>query len=275
MGFFKRRTILITLILFFAAIQLFSLYQQDKAANNPLSRFVLAVTYYPQKFVSASTSKVVSVWYRYLDLVELREDNMRLQEEIDILRQERFELSEAEVQNKRLKKLLKFKEISSYPVVSANVIGASPSILRSQVVIVDKGTGSGITQGMPVASYDGIVGRILVSADKSSEVLLITDPVSAVDAYVHRTRARGIVKGTGSGCMMQYIEKKSDVSIGDKVISSGKDGFFPKGVIIGTVTDIEADGSFITATVSPHVDLNSLEEVVIILKNVDSVVLNE
>ncbi len=275
MGFFKRRTILITLILFFAAIQLFSLYQQDKAANNPLSRLVLAVTYYPQKFVSASTSKVVSVWYRYLDLVQLREDNMRLQQEIDILRQERFELSEAQVQNKRLKKLLKFKERTSYPVVSANVIGASPSILRSQVVLVDKGTGSSITQGMPVASYDGIVGRILVSADKSSEVLLITDPVSAVDAYIHRTRARGIVKGTGSGCIMQYIEKKSDVSIGDKVISSGKDGFFPKGVIIGTVTDIEADGSFITATVSPHVDLNSLEEVVIILKNVDSVVLNE
>lgn len=275
MGFFKRRTILITLILFFAAIQLFSLYQQDKAANNPLSRLVLAVTYYPQKFVSASTSKVVSVWYRYLDLVQLREDNMRLQQEIDILRQERFELSEAQVQNKRLKKLLKFKERTSYPVVSANVIGASPSILRSQVVLVDKGTGSAIAQGMPVASYDGIVGRILVSADKSSEVLLITDPVSAVDAYIHRTRARGIVKGTGSGCIMQYIEKKSDVSIGDKVISSGKDGFFPKGVIIGTVTDIEADGSFITATVSPHVDLNSLEEVVIILKNVDSVVLNE
>ena len=275
MGFLKRRTILITLILFFAAIQLFSLYQQDKAANNPLSRLVLTVTYYPQKFVSTSTNKVVSVWYKYLDLVELREDNLRLQNEIERLRQERFELSEAEVQNKRLKKLLDFKERSSYPVVSANVIGASPSILRSQVVVVDKGTGSGVTQGMPVASYDGIVGRVLVSADKSSEVLLITDPVSAVDAYIHRTRARGIVKGTGNGCIMQYIEKKSDVSIGDKVISSGKDGFFPKGVIIGTVTDIEADGSFITATISPHVDLNSLEEVVIILKNVDSIVLNE
>ena len=275
MGFLKRRTILITLILFFAAIQLFSLYQQDKAASNPLSRLVLVVTYYPQKFVSASANKLVSVWYKYLDLVQLREDNMRLQAQIDKLRQERFELSEAEVQNKRLKKLLDFKERSSYPVVSANVIGASPSILRSQVVVVDKGTGSGVTQGMPVASFDGIVGRVLVSSDKSSEVLLITDPVSAVDAYIHRTRARGIVKGTGSGCMMQYIEKKSDVSIGDKVISSGKDGFFPKGVIIGTVTDIEADGSFITANVSPHVDLNSLEEVVIILKNVDSIVLNE
>jgi rod shape-determining protein MreC len=128
---------------------------------------------------------------------------------------------------------------------------------------------------MPVASYDGIVGRILLAGDKSSEVLLITDPVSAVDAYIHRTRARGIVKGVGTGCVMEYIENKSDVSVGDKVISSGKDGFFPKGVIIGTVTDISPDGSFISAGISPHVDLNSLEEVVIIQKSVNNVVLNE
>jgi rod shape-determining protein MreC len=160
-------------------------------------------------------------------------------------------------------------------VVSANVIGASPSILRSQVVIVDKGRSDGITEGMPVASYDGIVGRILLVGDKSSEVLLITDPVSAVDAYIHRTRARGIVKGVGNGCVMEYIENKSDVSVGDKVISSGKDGFFPKGVIIGTVTDINPSGSFISAGISPHVDLNSLEEVVIIQKSVNNVVLNE
>ena len=275
MGFFKRRTIIVILVLFFLAIQLFSIYQKDKSSDNPLSRFVMTLTYYPQKIVFVSTKKVVDTWHGYMDLVQTKEENQRLREELNTLRHERFQLSEAQVQNKRLKKLLDFKESTYYPVVSANVIGASPSILRSQVVIVDKGSGDEITEGMPVASYDGIVGRILLTADKNSEVLLITDPVSAVDAYVHRTRARGIVKGTGNGCVMQYIEKKSDVSIGDKVISSGKDGFFPKGVIIGTVTDIEADGSFISASISPHVDLNSLEEVVIILKNEDRVVLNE
>jgi rod shape-determining protein MreC len=207
--------------------------------------------------------------------MHVNEENKRLREELNALRQEKFELAEIKAQSTRLKKLLDFKDVSPYPVVSANVIGASPSMLRSQVVIVDKGGADGITEGMPVASYDGIVGRILLAGDKSSEVLLITDPVSAVDAYIHRTRARGIVKGVGSGCVMEYIENKSDVSVGDKVISSGKDGFFPKGVIIGTVTDISPSGSFISAGVSPHVDLNSLEEVVIIQKSVNNVVLNE
>ncbi len=275
MGFFKRRTILIVLVLFFIAIQLFSLDLRERNSQNPVSKLVLNITYYPQMAVSGVTDKAVSAWRDYIDLMHVNEENKRLREELLALRQEKFESAEIKAQNARLKKLLDFKDVSLYPVVSANVIGASPSILRSQVVIVDKGAADGITEGMPVASYNGIVGRILLASDKSSEVLLITDPVSAVDAYIHRTRARGIVKGVGSGCVMEYIENKSDVSVGDKVISSGKDGFFPKGVIIGTVTDISPSGSFISAGVSPHVDLNSLEEVVIIQKSVNNVVLNE
>jgi rod shape-determining protein MreC len=142
-------------------------------------------------------------------------------------------------------------------------------------VIIDKGSENGISQGMPVATYEGIVGRILLVGEKSSEVILITDDISAVDAYIHRTRARGIVKGTGGGCIMEYLEKKADVSVGDKVISSGKDGFFPKEVVIGTVVETEASGGFIRARVLPDMDLNSLEEVVVILKLPEEKVLNE
>lgn len=275
MGFLKRRTILIILVLFFIALQLFSLDLRARNSQNPISKFVLTLTYYPQKIITVVTNKVVGMWWDYIDLVHVKEENVKLRDELARLRQEKFEFAEIESQNSRLKKLLQFKETSPYPTVSANVIGASPSMLRSQVVIVDKGSVDGITEGMPVASYDGIVGRILLVGDKSSEVLLITDPVSAVDAYIHRTRARGIVKGVGNACEMEYIENNSDVSIGDKVISSGKDGFFPKGVIIGTVTDISPSGSFVSAGVSPHVDLNSLEEVVIIQKPVNNLVLNE
>lgn len=275
MGFLKRRTIFIVLVLLFIAIQLFSLDLDEKNSQTPAAKFVLTLAYYPQKLVSAVAKGMTGVWNDYIRLVNLNEENVRLKDEISRLRREKFELSEAGVQNTRLRKLLEFREESSYPAVSANVIGASPSILRSQVIIVDKGTRDGIIEGMPVASFDGIVGRILLAGDRSSEVLLITDPVSAVDAYIHRTRARGIVKGTGAGCEMDYIEKKSDVSEGDKVISSGKDGFFPKGVVIGTVTGISSKGSFINAEVSPHVHLNSLEEVLIIQKPVNSLVLNE
>jgi len=275
MNFLKNRAVLITIILFFVSIQLFSLNIREKRSQNFISVIVLTLTYYPQKLVYIVSSKVLNTWQDYMNLVDVRQENIKLKEEIQELRQDKFELAEARIQNQRLKKILDFKESSSYPIVSANVIGGSPSILRSEVVIVDRGTQDGISQGMPVASSEGIVGRVLTVGDRSSEVLLITDPVSAVDAFIHRTRVRGIVKGTGAGCAMEYIEQNSDVSVGDKVISSGKEGFFPKGVIIGTVSDIETKGSFISAQVSPFVDLDSLEEVVIILKTNSNIVLNE
>ena len=274
MKFLKNRAVLITIILFFVSIQLYSLNLREKGSRNFISGIVLTLTYYPQKLIYIVSDKVTDTWQDYMDLVNVREENIKLKEDIKKLRTEKFELAEAGIQNQRLKKLLDFKEIPSYPIVSANVIGGSPSLLRSEVVIVDRGSRDGILQGMPVASSEGIVGKVLTVGDRSSEILLITDPVSAIDAFVHRTRVRGIVKGAGAGCTMEYIEQNSDISVGDKVISSGKEGFFPKGVIIGTVSNIETKGSFLSAQVSPFVDLESLEEVVIILKS-NNIVLNE
>jgi rod shape-determining protein MreC len=274
MKFLKNRAVLITILFFFVAIQLYSLNIREKKSQNFIAGLVLTVTYYPQKFIYLISDKVINSWQDYMDLVNVRQENLRLKEDIRKLRIEKFELAEAGIQNKRLKKLLDFKEIPSSPIVSANVIGGSPSLLRSEVIIVDRGSSDGISRGMPVASMDGIVGKVLTVGESSSEILLLTDPVSAIDAFVHRTRVRGIVKGSGEGCTMEYIEQNSDISVGDKIISSGKEGFFPKGVIIGTVSDIETKGSFLSAKVSPLVDLDSLEEVVIILKS-NNIVLNE
>ena len=275
MRFLRRHPILISIVLFFFATQFISLRYEGRQVEDSFSSFILTLTYYPQKLIFILTGAIVSAWQNYIELVGVRKENERLRNEIRKLRQEKFHLWEAELQNDRLKKLLGLKGNSTYDVVSANVIAGSPSILRSQVVIIDKGRENGISQGMPVATYEGIVGRILLVGEKSSEVILITDDISAVDAYIHRTRARGIVKGTGDGCMMEYLEKKADVSVGDKVISSGKDGFFPKEVVIGTVVETEASGGFIRARVSPDMDLNSLEEVVVILKLPKEKVLNE
>jgi rod shape-determining protein MreC len=275
MNLIKRHPVLISLVLFFFATQLISLNLEGKRAEDPFSRFVLLLAYYPQKSIFALTGMVVGVWQNYVDLIGVREENERLKLEVRKLREEKFRLWEEELQNERLKNLLGLKKSYSYKTLSANVIGGSPSILRSQVIIIDRGREDGVSEGMPVATYEGVVGRVFLVGAKSSEVILITDEISAVDAYIHRTRARGIVKGTGSGCVMEYIEKKADVSVGDKVISSGKDGFFPSGIVIGTVVGVESSGGFTRARVSPDMDLNSLEEVMVILKAPENKVAND
>ncbi|MDA2919602.1 rod shape-determining protein MreC [Desulfobacterota bacterium AH_259_B03_O07] len=275
MGFLRRHPILISIILLILAIQVSSLYINDKQVENPFSRSILNLNYYPQKFIHSVTGRIVTVWENYIDLIDTKKENLKLRLENQKLRQKTIEISEVKLQNERLRKLLQFKEYTTHKTVTANVIAGSPSLLRTEVVIIDKGAESGITEGMPVASYDGIVGRIHLVGDKNSEVILITDPLSAVDAYIHRTRARGIVKGTGNSCVMDYIENNTDISNGDKVISSGKDGFFPKGVLIGTVDNIEQKGGFLSAHVSPNVELKSLEEVLVILKKPGNIAFNE
>jgi rod shape-determining protein MreC len=275
MGFLKRHPLIIIILSLLLAIQVFSLSTDEKRMPVPFSRFILNLTYYPQKFMYEVTHSIVNVWENYIHLLDVRNENKRLRLENAQLRHENMELLEAKSQNDRLKKLLEFKDYAQTQTLTANVIAGSPSITRTDVVIIDKGRNDGLSEGMPIATFEGIVGRVYVVGDRDAEVMLITDPLSAVDAYIHRTRARGIVKGTGLGCVMEYIDSKSDVSVGDKVISSGKDGFFPKGVLIGTVEEIERKGNFLTAKVSPNVDLNSLEEVLVILHPSEKMALNE
>jgi len=277
MGLLNKRTILIAVVLFFVSIQLFSNKLERNKTRDPLSKVVLTITYYPQMFVHYVTGEAVGVWNRYVALYKVNSENEVLRMEINKLKEEKHHLLEAKLQNSRLKQLLELKSNTSYPVVAANVIGSSPSSIRSEVVIIDKGKNEGIEVGMPVAINDGIVGRVLLAGDKSSEVMLITDPISSIDAYVLRNRARGIVKGGGrggKGCVMEYIESLSDVEVGDQIISSGKDGFYPKGVTVGKVTEVKSDGGLVKALLEPQVNLNSLEEVVVILKS-NSIVLNE
>ena len=132
--------------------------------------------------------------------------------------------------------------------------------------MIDKGKNSGIEKDMAVSTNLGVVGRVHSVGNNNSMVMLLTDPLSSIDAIVHRTRERGIVKGLGSKCMMQYIEDENKISKGDKIISSGKDGIFPKGIIIGTVAMIESSGGLYQATVNPEIDTNTLEEVLVIVE---------
>jgi rod shape-determining protein MreC len=275
MGFLKRHPLIIIILSLLLAIQVFSLSTDEKRLPVPFSKFILNLTYYPQRFMYEVTDSTTNIWQNYIDLVDVKNENKRLKLENSQLRHENTQLLEAKLQNDRLKKLLEFKDYAQTRTLTANVIAGSPSITRTEVVIIDKGSDDGIGEGMPIATFEGIVGRVYLAGDRDAEVILITDPLSAVDAYIHRTRARGIVKGTGFGCVMEYIDSKTDLSIGDKVISSGKDGFFPKGVLIGTVEEIKRKGNFLSAKVSPNVKLNSLEEILVILDPSEKMVLNE
>jgi cell shape-determining protein MreC len=97
-------------------------------------------------------------------------------------------------------------------------------------------------------------------------VLLLTDPNSGVDVLVQRTRVRGIVSGLlEKGAILKYVKRADDVQAGDRLVTSGLDGIFPKGVSVGRVARVSRKdrGLFLYAEVTPTADASRIEEVLV------------
>jgi rod shape-determining protein MreC len=266
MGFTKKHPIIISLILLFISIQLIPFIYDSEREADPVSRMVMRINYYPYLAINGIKSSLNNTWKDYKSLKSLKQENVKLRNENSILKKNDFEFRELKLQNERFRDLLNFAEEGPYNTISANVIAGSPSLLRTEFLVIDKGKNDGIKEGMPVTTQDGIVGRVYIASKNSSQIMLVTDPISAVDAIVQRTRARGIIKGNTNDCIMEYLENNFEIENGDTIISSGKDGYYPKGIKIGTVRSVKSSGGLYKAVVIPEVSINSLEEVVVITK---------
>jgi len=122
-------------------------------------------------------------------------------------------------------------------------------------------------KGMAVVSPTGVVGQVVAVTPWSSKVLLVTDPSSGVDVLVQRTRSRGIVSGSlDDGPIMKYVQRSEDIQEGDRLVTSGLGGVFPKGLFVGTVDEVRKTsfGMFQHVGVSLAVDLSRIEEVLVV-----------
>jgi len=163
----------------------------------------------------------------------------------------------------RLRRLLNLRETISDRVVTARIIGGDPSALFS-TLILDRGGEDGVREGQPVASSAGAVGRILSVGPDYAVAMWLCDPRSRIAAYVQRTRVLGVLSGTGAGCELRYLSAGDDVQVGDRILTAGRGSIFPKGILVGTVTELRKDGLSVSAVVAPSVNVRKLEEVLVI-----------
>ena len=133
---------------------------------------------------------------------------------------------------------------------------------------IDRGSRHGVKLNDTVITPDGLVGRIYEVSEFHSVVVSIIDSRSSVGGICERTRDVGMVHGnlnmdqTGDQLRMLYLPADIDLSTGDRVVSSGLEKIFPKGILIGTVQSVSRDGEYVTLT--PAVDFRHLEEVLVI-----------
>lgn len=207
------------------------------------------------------------IWRNYLDLVQVRRENVQLRDDIKTLNQSLATTGELLQENERLRRLLEMRKTVHEPTVTASVIGEDVAPWF-RTLTIDRGSSSGVQEGMPVVAAGGVVGQTIKVTPTSSRVLLLTDHASGIAGLIQRSRARGVVKGRGeSVCSLEFTMRDEDVTVGDLVITSGVGGVFAKGMPIGTVTMVKKGqyGIFQTVTIKPAVNTAHLEEVLVVL----------
>jgi rod shape-determining protein MreC len=206
------------------------------------------------------------LFHHYFILADVARENERLKAQVAQLNQRQARMVELELENRRLAEQLDLKEALDLKMVAADVIGSDATGM-ARTMLLGQGSAGGLRAGMGVIAPGGVVGKLIATSPNASRVMLLNDHNCAIDALVQRSRARGIVSGIADdGVIMKYVERTAEIKLGDAVVTSGLDGFFPRGLLIGSVSAIERKGPglFLNVSIKPAADLRALEQVLVI-----------
>ena len=213
-------------------------------------------------------------WQNYFALQQIRQENEQLKQEVTKLRISLEQERNIAQQSRTLQQLLDLRSAVGFETAAASVIGsgADPEF---RTVTIDKGTQDGLRADMAVMSPAGIVGRILMPTARAAKVQLIIDRDAAAGVMIERTRVAGVVTGVGSAeelgfraglIDLNYVPGSADVKRGDRVVTSGIDGIYPKGLPVGEIQSAERVAGEWRIRVKPAVDFAALEAVLVVLK---------
>ncbi|UCG21122.1 MAG: rod shape-determining protein MreC [Deltaproteobacteria bacterium] len=265
----QARKFIIPILIFLLALSLISANLHSRENMSFFESLVVGITSPVQKAVWGVIGGISNIWRGYFYLVGLEKENQVLKRELQELKLEVNRYREAHLANERLRALLNFKKSIATPLLPAQLVAFDPAGWF-QTILIDKGRNDGVVRDMAVVSAEGLVGRVIGVSNHHAKVLLILDGNSAVDAYIQRSRARGVLVGLGLElCLLKYVQRNEDVQVGDQVISSGMGGVFPKGLLVGTVKEVVrgSSGLFQRVEVEPAVNFGRLEEVLVVIQS--------
>ena len=218
-----------------------------------------------QRSTTSGIGSVRDVWQNYFALQQTRQENQQLHTEVAQLRvglQQERALAE---QSRMLQKLLDMKMETPLKTTAAYVIAgaASPDF---RTATIDKGTRDGLKPDMAVISPAGVVGRIILPTSRAAKIQLLIDRDAAAGAVTERGRAQGVVVGTGTSLRFDNVSGTADLKVGDRVVTSGIEGIYPKGFEIGQIESIERRaGEFSAIIIRPTVEFSSIEAVLVVM----------
>jgi len=186
-------------------------------------------------------------------------ENTRLKQELLIDAVQLQQMAALEQENTRLRELMQAGARLSGRVVVATLLAVDMDPFR-HVIVIDKGTNAGVTEGQTLLDAHGIIGQVIQAGPFSSQVALITDPSQAIQVELNRTGLRTLAIGGADveNLTLPYVANNADIKPGDLLVSSGLAGRYPPGYPVAVVTQVHRDPAEPFASVSAHAvaDLN-------------------
>jgi rod shape-determining protein MreC len=217
----------------------------------PLARFVLSAS---DSF--AGTRENLKLRRTLLD------ENRDLRREVADLRLQLLRLRDVGAEMSRLARAIEYAAPPVGEIRAADVVYVDHASWLRTLVLYAGNRPARVNQ--PVLTPDGLVGRVVVVSGPWSKVQLITDRAAAVGGMIVRTRRQAVVRGggAGGGLELAFMPLQADVRLGDRVVTAGIDGVFPRGIPIGTVATVEPGGQlFHSIRLIPAVDFGTLDQV--------------
>jgi rod shape-determining protein MreC len=262
---FRQRTAVLFIAVVLGHIILISAQVNSRAGVPLLEVVTFGAFAEVQRGAAGLTGGIRDAWSGYGNLRGVREENEALKRQLGEL-QVQFQQERARAERARqLERLLGFQQDLRVDTIPASVIGASAS-LEFRGITIDRGSNTSVTANMAVIAPTGLVGRVVTPTQHASKVQLLIDRNAAAGALVERSRAQGIVIGSGGDMMrMDFVAATADVKIGDVIVTSGVDGIYPKGFVIGKVEQVDnGNGIYKAIRVRPSVEFDRLEDVLVV-----------
>lgn len=266
---FQKRTGYLLVAALLGHLLLISAQVSSQTGASVLETTIFGALSRVQALTSWVTQGVTGAWGNYVALRGHRARADALQLQLDRLG---VDLQHATAQARRteqLERLLQLQRTELPATMAARVIAADPAA-AFRTVTIDKGAADGVRRDMAVLSPLGVVGRVIDEpAAHAAKVQLIIDRNAGAGAVIERNGAGGVVVGTSTDTdlplRMEYVSNLADVTPGDLVMTSGLDGIYPRGFVLGRVERAErGSGLYRLIAIRPRVDFSSLDTVLLV-----------
>ncbi|HEU4522696.1 MAG TPA: rod shape-determining protein MreC [Thermoanaerobaculia bacterium] len=263
----RRPTLLfiVVLSLLFVLMSLSSRTRYIGETRTLFERTVMTIFSPVPKMVNWIGGTAEDMYHGYLDMRRAVGENLELRRKVATLTTENVKLRQTESDLRRLRNLLHYSEQFNMQTSMAHAIMIDTSG-RFKAVIIDRGSGDGVQVNDAIVNANGLIGRVVLTTNDMAKVQLLTDNNSAIGSLIERTRRQGVVRGDGTSMVeMHDVPVLADVKPGDRVLTAGIDGIYPKGIPIGVITSAEQGPNlFKNIDVRPLVDFGKIEEVIVI-----------